>query len=211
MKLPASIATKPTTRLFKGCYPYKVVLWTSFSHYFRKSLFDQFDRYIEQYPVHRSFYSLPNISEETQKQLAIELYKILKENNNYDIRVESPRLSIYTADESLLTKIINLNHNIVHYVSIPSEDVNLMPGEIVLKNVPYGFRVTIGSINKPYTDFLAWAEDNDNVRISDTVLRKLKKGVAWNTQYFYVKDKKNLLLVQMFFGNVITNVEKIIN
>lgn len=139
-------------------------------------------------------------------------FNVLKKATDYEIRVESPLLTLYTNTESLVESTAALDTELVKYVSFPkpgSEEI-LEGSSVITKRLDYGYKITVGRTRRSFPDFLNWASNMSKVRLTKRTKKELSKEHSWGGYYFYVKDDKTLTMVKIFLGNHIQSVEKVI-
>lgn len=205
---------KTTNQLFKGTYQYKVVLVCAGSSLFRSRDLDytlSCLKGVDLTKVKNTAYSRYNTAIKNQDDLdyALSLHKHLKKMSDYDIRVESPYISLYTNDKKDVDALIKINNNNVKYVCIPPKDVTLETGVVILPKVPFDFKVTLGKTTQNHSAFISWAGANSKVRVTKSCARELSKDYSWGGTYFYITGENNLLLAKMHLGGSINKVERI--
>ena len=211
MKLAQSIQTKQTTKRFNNKYKYKIVLVLRSASWFRGCEFENVAKGLQEQ-------SNPNASHWTIKLNSIEqsytlsLLVTLKKYKDYELRVESPFISYYTNNESEVEQLAKLDPSRVKYVSMPAvgtENV-LDQGTIIVKNIDFDYKVTMGRTKQNFTNFVEWCEGKDKIRMPKRAKADLSKDRCWGGSHFYVKDEKTLTLVKMFVGGCIHSVETVI-
>jgi hypothetical protein len=147
----------------------------------------------------------------TQEQLdyALQLLNYLVNMKDYEIRVESPWVSVYTNNAADVTNLANIDKEQVKYVSLPSNS-SLEENTIILPKVNFDYRVTLGKTTQEYSTFIAWAEANKKLRLTKGCKRELLAPRSWGGTYFYVSGDNNLLMVKMHLGPSVNKVERII-
>jgi hypothetical protein len=108
------------------------------------------------------------------------------------------------------TQFLEANPNYVKYVSVPmpGSESNLEDKKIIVKNLDYGYRITMGRTRQNYNNFLQWCTGKDKVKLTKRASSQLAKEHSWGGYYFYVKDDKSLTMVKMFLSSNIQNVER---
>lgn len=206
MKLHPSIQTKETTRLFCQKYKYKIVLKTRAAGWFRGNSLDNVKVQLADPKIMGKMLSA--IEQNYVLKLCLELKKL----SDYILRVESPLISVYTNNLTIVERLAKVSHENVKYVSAPlSGSENLLEEKkIIVKRLDYLFKVTMGRTRQSYTDFLTWCEGKDKVRLPKRAKLQLAKEHSWGGYYFYVKDEKCLTMVKMFVGGDIQTVESVV-
>lgn len=214
MKLPKSALIKETTTLFAGKYNYKIVLICSASGWFRGKKYDFTQAKLDE--VEPSHYGDRwfKIKSDDELKYAYKLLNALKSfnDNEYDIRVESPRISVYTNNTSYIEKLASIDESNVKFICLPGKNVKkLDPGKVVVKTLDYEYKVYLATMKKKdHSSFLNWSKDNNKVRLTKRCIKDLGQVVSWGGSYFYVKDSKTLTMVKMFLGTDISKVEQVI-
>ncbi len=190
-----SFKTKTTTKLFFNKYAYKIVVVTKDSYIFRYLKGDgKFD-----------------VREDGKRYTYNEkVMMYLNSIEDYEIRVESPLVSIYSNDKKDLDYISKIDESAVKYISVPNENVTLQEGVVLLPKVNFEFKVTLGSTRQNYESFVQWAEGNSKVKLIKSCKEDLLRSGSWGGTYFYITGEKNLLLAKMHLGSVINRVDRII-
>lgn len=145
---------------------------------------------------------------------ACNLYNLLLENNDYKIRCEnSVFVWIYTNDKNLLESIINeCPKGTREYWTVEDSNIEFLQNNIntVIVSTPPTHIYKCFLNSKDVSIGYGWIEKNrDKIKIGEWSLRNIQEGYA-NNNYFYVRDEKTLLLVQMVLGNCIRRIERLI-
>jgi hypothetical protein len=90
-----------------------------------------------------------------------------------------------------------------------TDDV-LDQGTIIVKNLDFAYKVTMGRTKQDFTNFVQWCEGKDKIRMPKRAKADLSKKACWGGCHFYVKDEKTLTVVKMFVGGFIHSVESVI-
>lgn len=199
---------KYSTKLFQNKYKYKVVFTTGVAGWFRgsdaakiQSLYQDKDQF---------YYSRQATAAE--KSHANKLASVLSNIEIWQARVETPFVSIYLNNEADLETVVKNCKNRIKYVEIPdpNSETKLIEGTVLVKNLDFGFKVTLGSSNQCYLSFVQWCQNNNKIRLPKRAKRDLSKDANPGGGFFYVKDEKSLTMVKMFLGRTITKVEKVV-
>ena len=200
---------KTTTRLFKGIYQYKIVLVVAGATHFRSG---DMEATLESLAsVNLAMATFRN-SIKTQEDLdyARLLAKSLDAMSNIDVRVESPRISIYTNNEADTETLTKLDPEKVKYISRPPANTSLISGTIILPKMDYDYRVTMGKTVTDHTGFIDWAEQSDKLKLTKSCIKDLSRPRSWGGTHFYVTGENNLLMAKMHLGGCIAKIERII-
>lgn len=214
MKLPKSVQIKETTSLFANKYNYKIVLICPAAGWFRQKNYDfAFTKLSEITPADYSsrWIKIKNDKDLKQSFALLDALRAL-DIDLYNIRIESPRISIYTNESKYIEQLAAVEEANVKFVCIPSKTIQkLDPGKVVVKTLDYDYKVYLGTIRKRnHSNFIEWCETNGKIRLTKKCKTDLTKDNSWGGSYFYVKDAKTLTMVKMFLGGDISRVEQVI-
>ena len=140
---------------------------------------------------------------------AYKLRDQLGKMTDFDIRVESPFVSIYTNIEKDITSLSNINEENVKYISKPPDSSSLISGTIIMPKIDFEYRVTMGKTTQEHSAFVDWATTNKKVKLTKSCSRDLLKSRSWGGTYFYITGDNNLLMAKMHLGSSINKVERI--
>jgi len=140
----------------------------------------------------------------------IKLATELMHESAIDVRVESPWISIYTNNQSLIKKLVKINPDHVKYVCEPETGANLQEGTIIMPKMDYDYRVTLGKTVQEHSAFIAWADTNKKCKLTKSCIRELQRPRSWGGTHFYITGDNNLLLAKMHLGGSISKVERIV-
>lgn len=204
MKLPQSIQTKQTVRLFTGKYKYKIVLVSKAAGWFRGAKLDTVKQNIAN--VDPAWGIKLNADD---RNYAFELVSAMSAMSDYIIRVESPYINFYTNKEKDIELIAKINELNVKYISLPAvgSESSLDDNKIIVKNLDFDYRVTIGRTRQNHSNFVEWCKDKDKIRLTKRAQSQLSRDASWGGYYFYVKDDKTMTMVKMFVGGAIQAIE----
>ena len=189
---------KETKKLFFDEFPYKIVLRTKYARWFRN---EQDLEVIK----NRIWSNINDVHVEYVRNVLGELETIDK----FKFRVETPFLSIYLNNEDALNSILNIDTSMVKYYSKPL--TNLIAGEVVVKSLPYGFKVFLDRTTQSHASFVEWAEAQPTkFRLPKSCKTQLCKQRNFRSIYFYAKDENSILLARMQLGSAIKSIEKIV-
>jgi hypothetical protein len=150
------------------------------------------------------------IKTQSDLDFAFKLQIAISKIKNFDIRVESPFISIYSNNKKDIDALAKLDDSKVKYISKPPENSSLTADAIVLPKVNYDYRVTLGKTTQDNSTFVQWANNNKKLRLTKSCIRDLTKDRSWGGTYFYVTGDNNLLMTKMHLGGSINKVERII-
>lgn len=206
---------KVTKSLFMGKYQHKIVLVTPIASAFRNFDTDTTLSHIKKMHIafklddNKSFsYRSNKPKDESDFQYAYALHSTLRYMEDFDIRIESPWISIYTNNKKDLNTIVKLEPALVKYTSSPNTELEV--GSIILPKVPYEYKVTIGKTTQNYNAFIEWASVTDKIKLTKSCRNMLSKERAWGGSYFYITGDKLLLMAKMHLGGAVGKIERII-
>lgn len=214
------ILRKVTSKLFMGKYQYKIVLVVAGASWFRSCNLDSTIEHLNnisltllvpntqlqmQYRLSRSAIKTPE-----DLDYAFKLEKSLRAFNDFELRVESPWVSVYTNDKLQVDSLINLDPAKVKYISEPPTNTALSNGVIIMPKINFEYRVTLSKTNNNHSAFITWADSNKNLKLTKSCKKSLEKDRSWGGTHFYVTGDKNLLMAKMHLGGAIAKVEKIL-
>lgn len=212
MKLPLSIQTKQTIRLFNGKYKYKIVLLSKAASWFRGN--DHLT-VVKKGLASADTNSVSWVRKLTlgDKDYVLKLLTAMTAMSGYSIRVESPYINFYTNNEADVGKLAKIDSTHVKYVSLPTpgSESLLDDKKVLVKNLDYAYKINMGRTRSNHSNFVVWCEDKkDRVRLTKTAKRNLSRDSAWGGYYFYVRDDKTLTMVKMFLGEGIGTIESVV-
>lgn len=197
---------KTTNKLFRGTYQYKVVLICAFAHHFRSGDLDTTAVRLQTTEVvaqsTRSSKYLDNYL------YAVDVLAALKKLTDFEIRVESPWISVYLNNMDDVDMLIAIDQDRVKYVSLPI--VPLTSGTIVMSKRDYDYRITLGKTRQNHESFVEWAEANSGkLKLTKSCKKDLLKDRSWGGSYFYITGENMVLMAKMHLGDSISKIERI--
>lgn len=200
---------KQTRSLFKGTYQYKIVLVCPAAALVRAGDFAGALSFLTMYNIETNK-SWIRIKTKENLEYCINVFEYIRKMQDYEIRVESPLLTIYTNNKKDINKLANIDTNNVKYISEPDKNTVLVSGTVIMPKIDYDFKVTLGRTRQEQTAFLEWAEQSNKVKLTKSCSRDLNKAASWGGTHFYVTGDNTLLVVKMHLGGAINKVEKIV-
>lgn len=207
-----------TIKLFYNEYANKLVIRNQLAHLFREKQWtyakDQLDRMQQEFEKGETVrWTRGRIVETIDIQSLQEaqiLFNELNRRNDIKLRVENPRMQIYTNDIALLNRIHSKIGSCIELWT-PSDDVDLIPINTIIlsRPAPYEYRVTLGSWPTP--EFSNWIENNqDKIKIGKKCYKTIVTGGYTQGLYFYVLSERYLHLLQLVIGNSVQRIDKVI-
>jgi hypothetical protein len=211
MKLYQTIQTKQTTKLFNHKYKYKIVLVSKAAGLFRGCNFESIDSNLRESQKDDQYDWIKRLTDE-DLYYAGKLSNALKKCKEFEIRVENPYISFYTNVDKDIEALSKIDSERVKYVSMPATgtETALTEGKVIVKNIDFDYKVTMGRTRQEFTSFVEWCEGKDKIRMPKRAKKDLCRKSCWGGSHFYVKDEKMLTMVKMFVGGYIHSVELVV-
>jgi len=207
-----------TVKLFYNEYANKLVLRNQLAHLFREKQWAHTKNSLDR--LQREFETGNNLEwvrgqrveriDVRQFQEAQILFNELYRKDDIKIRVENPRMQVYSNDYKFLERLSSKVFNCLELWSI-SDEVELLPeNTIVLERpTPYEYRVTLASWTHP--ELANWIENNlDKIKIGSRCLNAVRNNHYTQGLYFYVLSERYLSMLQLVSHKSIQRVDKII-
>jgi len=207
---------KTTRKLFRGTYQYKIVLICAGASWFRNR---DMDRIFEELKLVDLTQNQKKSSTwrystliKTQDELdyTFNLASTLLTFTQYELRVESPWITIYSNNKADIDNLLSLDSTKVKYISQPDPNVSLAHDTIVMPKMAYEFRVTMGKTVQPNLAFVEWADSNKKCKLTKSCIRDLGKQRSWGGTHFYITGDNNLLMAKMHLAGAIAKIERIV-
>ena len=205
------IQFKTTTQLFYRKYQYKIVVVCPGAQLFRNGL-EQALEHLTKVNLGRTDSKWRTSHIKTQEDLdySFKLHNALSAMTDFDVRVESPWISVYANDKKQIDKITRIDNNRVKYICVPPNNVTLDSNSIIMPKMDFEYRVTLGKTNQEHNAFIQWAETNKKLKLTKSCKKELSKPLSWGGTHFYITGDNNLLMTKMHLGGSISKVERII-
>jgi len=202
---------KTTTQLFYRKYQYKVVVVCPGAQLFRNGLEQAFDHLTKvNLESTASKWRTSHIKTQGDLDYAFKLHNALSTMTDFDVRVESPWISIYGNNKKQIDKITRIDNDRVKYICVPPANVILDSNTIIMPKMNFEYRVTLGKTNQEHGAFIQWAETNKKLKLTKSCKKELSKPLSWGGTHFYITGDNNLLMTKMHLGGSISKVERII-
>lgn len=203
---------KTTKKLYKRKYQYNIVLVCAFGNVFRGS---NTSKYKSRLAIENA--NAANSSSQSRYayrvddlELANALYTELLTTSDYCTRIEYPTLTIYTNDWGNIIKLRDLNRDRVRSISIPPD--NLIEGAVYMPTMDYEYRLTLGKTEKPYTDFIEWADAINKIKITNSCRDMLSNANgSYGGGHVYVTGENTLLLVKLQLSGIRLTIDRIVH
>ena len=220
---------RETRKLHYGKYLYKLVLPSTLAYAFRtsnqrsktlsyvKSILDELNSLYEQkQPLVRQLYRTKQSVSEFDFLDAMDIYSLLTHtDNDYRIRCERNTMSVATNDLDLVTEITKKirSPGVEFWKPQPEmmEFLSLKHDVVLVDNKPdMEFKIYLNN-KRCDPSFAAWLEANhDKSKVGSYTLGNIKHSMYHGNAYFYVRDEKVLLMVQMYISKNIRRIEKLV-
>ena len=202
---------KTTTQLFYRKYQYKIVVVCPGAQLFRNGLEQAFDHLTKvNLESTASKWRTSHIKTQGDLDYAFKLHNVLSNMTDFDVRVESPWISIYGNNKKQIDKITRIDNDRVKYICVPPANVILDSNTIIMPKMNFEYRVTLGKTNQEHGAFIQWAETNKKLKLTKSCKKELSKPLSWGGTHFYITGDNNLLMTKMHLGGSISKVERII-
>jgi hypothetical protein len=204
---------KQTKKLFYGKYQYKIVLVFSGAHLFRGAPSDVIADRIKHVKLETDIYARKRWTIKTEEELkyAVKLEHALSNLENFELRVETPWVTIYTNNKKDVDKLTNLDKSRVKYICEPLKGTTLEENTVILPKIKYDYRVTLGKTSQEYSTFITWANTNSKIKLTKSCKTELLRNTSWGGSYFYITGDNNLLMAKMHLCGAISKVERVVN
>lgn len=204
---------KQTKKLFYGKYQYKIVLVFSGAHLFRGAPSDVIADRIKHVKLETDIYARKRWTIKTEEELkyAVKLEHTLSNLENFELRVETPWVTIYTNNKKDVDKLSNLDKSRVKYICEPLKGTTLEENTVILPKIKYDYRVTLGKTSQEYSTFISWANTNSKIKLTKSCKIELLRNTSWGGSYFYITGDNNLLMAKMHLCGAISKVERVVS
>lgn len=146
---------------------------------------------------------------------AIEIYRYLRNKNDYLVRIETHTLMLYSNDRKFLITLGNkLRHSFMEFHEPNPEHVSLLQNNqniIIVKREPeYEYKITLGG-KRGNPNLASWISANPQLgKMGDIALDACKNNGYVKGYYFFVRDAKTLLIAQMMIGDNIQRIDRLV-
>lgn len=166
-----------------------------------------------QLPRYRGNYDYITLEE---YKYAKQMLSLLENTESYRTRTEYGTLNVYLEHEEDLNRFVNDKIVKKHIHEIWRPDPNDVKHLLSEENIfllkepsPYQFRIYMKNGNR-HPELAKWlAANKDKTKITEYGLFSLGES-KWSNIYFYVRDEKLLVFVQMLAGGDIQKIERLV-
>lgn len=164
-------------------------------------------------PLTVNYFRRENTITEADFLCAKYLYNEFSNSREYTLRIEHPRLNIYTNDEAWCDSLIKSGFKAVEYAKPDIENLaKILEGNtiIVAKPFPYSHKITLDhTVDRSFYNWIM--ANRDKIKIGNVCLESIKEGNYCRGYYFYIRDERILQLVNLMIGPSISRVDKIVS
>ena len=203
---------KETRSLFLGTYQYKIVLVCPAATLLRGGDFEGAIKALELWtPGDRTSWNWQSrIKSPTEHEYCKSLAKDLKKLKDFEIRIESPQVNIYTNNEKDIAFLEKKYTHSIKYISKPGDNAILEEGTIVMPKMDFDYKITMGATKQANPAFGEWAEKTSKVKLTKCCIRVVGRSRSWGGTHFYVTGDNTLLLAKMHLGSSISKIQRIV-
>lgn len=138
------------------------------------------------------------------------------ENVPFSKRVEGNNISLFLNDQNYFDKACKIfTTNVVELVWPKTEEHGSYllnnPTDEIVKQLPYKkyrFKANIKGWFNIGTNLKIkeWLQNYSEIKATDLTLKELDDGFTTNGKFIYVTDKKTMLLLEMYLGNILKDI-----
>lgn len=188
---------------------------------FESETFEQFNRKVDRLPFFNRKYN--NVK--TYWENRFRYHKLVKMRQelvdwemDHQFRFESSKVGIYVNDHNQFERICRIFHDDVIGLSWPKNQnavryLRENPTNEIVDSLPHNkFRYKINLRNgkvptQVKENFSDWIKQYPDMQITDIMAQKIRKGgYSLNGKFIYSTNTENMLLLQMFLGDLIKDV-----
>jgi hypothetical protein len=211
-----------TTKLFYDQYLYKLTVVNPLVSIFRgKNLTyarQQLDKLQLQYETNSilafSFHYGARVIQLTEQEFTAAKILLAEFNmhKNYTLRIESPRMAIYSNNKKWVNTLLEKPIVTTEFWEPNNASINLLiKNNIIITDQYFNYNYKITLKEKVNTQFYNWLINNSHkVKIGDTCLECIKNGDYVRGFYFYLKGEKTLSIVNLMIGGEIARIDNIV-
>ena len=207
------IRRKETKRLFMDKYSYKAVLIVPGAHYFRGDDLETAGLRIETVKKARLPYMVGAVQFRTYEDIdyVVKIHKMLNSMTDYELRVETPFVSVYTNNSQDIDNLCTIDLKRVKYISTPPAG-GISKNTVIMEREGWDYKITLGRTRQSYANFVEWAENGkDLVKLTGGSKKALLRDGHWGGSHFYIKNEKALIMAKVFLSEGISRVDQVVN
>lgn len=209
-----------TTKLFYDKYVYKLVVRNQLAHIFRDKNYAYAKKQLD--VLQQNFESgstsikwcrglRQEIIPVVELQQAQKMFSEFTSFDDMKLRVENPRIQIYSNSLSWMNKLKSKLLNCCEFWEPSTEGVSLLEANTIISDTikDFEYKVTLGK--QTNSEFINWVDSNtDKIKIGSVTYNEIKNNGYTKGLYFYVRDEKILNLVNLIIGGSPQRTDKIV-
>ena len=189
-------------------YGHKAVLIVPGAQWFRGNHLDVVEEKLKNTDVAQNFTS--KIRTPADLEYSKKVCTAIQSMLDYDIRVESPLISVYTNTASDIDKLCAIDLSRVKYISKPPAG-GISKNTVIMEQEGWDYKITLGRTKQSYQEFVEWAENGKGlVKLTGGCKSALLRSHHWGGSHFYVKNDKALTMIRVFLGGSISRVDQVV-
>jgi hypothetical protein len=190
-------------------YSYKAVLVVPAAQWFRSKNFDLAEEKLRNVNINVNN-TTSRIRTPEDLKYAKKVCAALRSMSDYDVRVETPFISVYTNTPSDIDKLCAIDTERVKYISKPPAN-GISKNTVIMEREGWDYKITLGRTRQSYQNFVEWAENGkDLVKLTGGSKRALLRDGHWGGSHFYIKNEKALVMARMFLSEGISRVDQVV-
>jgi hypothetical protein len=189
-------------------YGHKAVLVVPGAQWFRGNHLDVVEEKLKSANVNQNFTS--KIRTPADLEYSKKVCTAIQSMSDYDIRVETPFISVYTNNPQDIDKLSNIDTERVKYISKPPAG-GISKNTVIMEQEGWDYKITLGRTKQSYQEFVEWAENGKGlVKLTGGSKQALLRSYHWGGTHFYVKNDKALTMIRVFLGSSISRVDQVV-
>lgn len=202
-KIPHHLQIRQTRKLFNDRYLYKIVLVNEYASWFKSKDLN--------YVMTRLTAISGDSQNQKSREMCYQIYKCLYRSEDFNLRVQFPRITVYTNNKKTIECLSNIDPENIKYVStINEKTATLEKGQILMERTNYDYKVTLKKLSHDFSEFINWCHNNKKIKLTERSKTALSSQKSWGGSFFYVKGDSALLMVKIFLNDGIQRIDKII-
>lgn len=206
-----------TVKLFYDEYPYKLVISNSLAHIFRsknlafaKSELDNLQYLYDtgQPLLRKNRYREKTIDPEIFFE-ARKLYIEFSKHPDFKLRIENPKMQIYSHDYDWLIYMSSNFDNTLEFWE--PNNLSILEPKVILVHGPVDFEYKITMDLGVDSALAKWIRENPSkAKAGEVCLQTIETNGFTKGLYFYVRDQKILHLLNLFIGKI-QRIDKLVS
>lgn len=209
-----------TTKLFYNEYAYKLVVRNQLAHLFREKNYSwakqNLDKLQHQFENGRhDLIFVRGLRNEAVDPWDLQQAQLMfHEFTRFDdmkLRVEQPRIQVYSNNLTWLEKLSNKLDQVVEWWEPQPHNLDLLKANTIISNKHKGFDYKVTLSKRTPNSFANWVDNNrDKIKMGPVTYQEIKNQGYTKGLYFYVRDEKVLNLVNIMIAGSIQRIDKIV-